>query len=412
MEVVYARCCGLDLHKRTVVACRVVPGPAGQPEKEVRTFGTMTAELLALGDWLQAAGVTHVAMESTGVYWKPIYNLLEEQFTLVLANAQHIKAVPGRKTDVKDSEWIADLLRHGLLQPSYVPDRPQRELRELTRYRTTLVRERSAELNRLEKTLEGANIKLAGVASSLGGRSARAMLEALVAGASDPGALAQLARGRLREKLPQLEQALRGHFQAHQRFLVAQQLAHLDYLDDAITRVSAEIAERLRPFDDVLTRLQTIPGVGRRGAEILLAELGTDLSRFRTAGQLAAWAGMAPGNYESAGKRRSGKTRKGSPYLRTLLVEAGQAAGRTKDTYLAAQYHRLAARRGKKRAALAVGHTILVIVYHLLTRGTCYEELGGRYFDERDRQAVERRLVRRLEALGHKVTLAPIDPAA
>jgi transposase len=412
MEVVYARCCGLDLHQRTVVACRIVPGPDGQPQKAIRTFGTMTAELLALGDWLQAAGVTHVAMESTGVLWKPIYNLLEEQFTLVLANAQHIQRVPGRKTDVKDSEWIADLLRHGLLRPSFVPARPQREVRELTRYRTTLVRERSAEITRLQKTLEGANIKLAGVASSLVGRSAREMLDALVAGERAPQALAQLARGRLREKRPQLEQALRGQFHAHQCFLVAQQLAHLDYLEEAIARVSAEIAERLRPFEDALTRLQTIPGVGRRGAEILLAEIGTDMSRFPTAAHLASWAGMAPGNHESAGKRRSGKTRKGSPYLRALLVEAGQAAGRTKDTYLAAQFHRLAARRGKKRAALAVGHTILVIAYHLLQRGTRYEELGGRYFEERDRQVIERRLVRRLEALGHKVTLEPRDPAA
>jgi transposase len=412
MEVVYARCCGLDLHKRTVVACRIVPGPDGQPEQEIRTFGTMTAELLALGDWLAAAGVTHVAMESTGVYWKPIYNLLEDQFTLLLVNAQHIQRVPGRKTDVKDSEWIADLLRHGLLRPSFVPARPQREVRELTRYRTTLVRERSAELNRLQKTLEGANIKRASVASSLGGRSAREMLDALVAGESDSQALAQLAQGRLRAKLPQLEQALQGSFGAHQRFLVAHQLAHLDYLDEAIAQVSGEIAERLRPLEDALTRLQPIPGVGRRGAEIILAEIGTDMSRFPTAGHLAAWTGMAPGNHESAGKRRSGKTRKGSPYLRALLVEAGQAAGRTNGTYLAAQYHRLAARRGKKRAALAVGHTILVISYHQLQRGTCYEELGGHYFDERDRQAVERRLVRRLEALGHTVTLEPRDPAA
>ena len=341
-----------------------------------------------------------------------MYNLLEDQFTLLLVNAQHIKAVPGRKTDVRDCEWIADLLRHGLLKPSFVPDRPQREQRELTRYRTTLVRERSAEVNRLQKTLEGANIKLAAVASDLRGRSAREMLEALVAGATEPAALAQLARGRLREKRAQVEQALVGRFGAHQRFLVAQHLAHLDYLDEAIEQVSAELRERLRPFDDALARLETLPGVARRGAEILVAEIGLDMSRFPTAAHLAAWAGMAPGNNESAGKRRSGKTRKGSPYLRTLLVEAGQAAGRTKDTYLAAQYHRLAARRGKKRAAVAVGHTLLVIVYHLLKRGTAYRELGGGYFDERDRQAVERRLVRRLEALGNKVTLEPSTPAA
>ena len=412
MEVVYPRCCGLDLHKRIVVACRIVPGLGGQPQKEIRTFSTMTADLLALADWLQAVGCTHVAMESTGVFWKPVYNLLEGQFTLLLVNAQHIKAVPGRKTDVKDCEWLADLLRHGLLKPSFVPDRAQRELRELTRYRTTLVGERSAEINRLQKTLEGANIKLAAVASSIVGKSAREMLDALVAGASDPAALAQLARGRLREKLPQLEQALQGQFAAHQRFLVAQQLAHLDYLDEAIERLSTEIAERLHPFEVTLTQLQTIPGVGRRAAEIIVAEMGTDISRFPSAGHLAAWAGMAPGNNESAGKRRSGKTRQGNPHLRTLLVETGQAAGRTKDTYLAAQYRRLAARRGQRRAAVAVGHTILGIIYYLLKRGTTYQELGGDYFDERDRQGVERRLVRRLEALGNKVTLEPADPAA
>ncbi len=412
MDVVYERCCGLDLHKRTVVACLIVPGPGGQPTKTIRTFGTMTADLLALADWLQATGCTQVAMESTGVFWKPVYNLLEGQFTLLLVNAHHIKAVPGRKTDVRDCEWLADLLRHGLLKPSFVPDRPQRELRELTRYRTTLVRERSAEVNRLQKTLEGANIKLAAVASSIVGKSAREMLDALVAGRTDPGALAQLARGRLREKLPQLEQALRGHFAAHQRFLVAQQLAHIDYLDEAIERLSAEIGERLRPFEETLTQLETIPGVGRRAAEIIVAEMGTDMSRFPSAAHLAAWAGMAPGNDESAGKRRSGKTRKGNPHLRTLLVETGQAAGRTKDTYLAAQYRRLAARRGQRRAAVAVGHTILGIIYYLLTRGTIYQELGGGYFDERDRQAVERRLVRRLEALGNNVILEPREPAA
>ena len=412
MDVVYERCCGLDLHKRTVVACLIVPGPRGKPQKEVRTFGTMTTDLLALADWLQAAQCTHVAMESTGVFWKPVYNLLEDQFTLLLVNAQHIKQVPGRKTDVKDCEWIADLLRHGLLRPSFVPDRPQRELRELTRYRTTLIQARSAEVNRLQKTLEGANIKLAAVASSVVGKSAREMLDALVGGATDPAALAQLARGRLREKLPQLEQALRGHFAAHQQFLVAQHLAHIDYLDEAIARLSLEIGERLCPFDEVLGRLETIPGVGRRAAEIVVAEMGTDLSRFPSVGHLDAWAGVAPGNNESAGKRRSGKTRKGNPHLRTLLVETGQAAGRTKDTYLAAQYRRLAARRGQRRAAMAVGHTILGIIYHLLKRGTTYQELGSGYFDERDRHAVERRLVRRLEALGNTVTLEPADPAA
>jgi transposase len=351
-------------------------------------------------------------MESTGVFWKPIYNLLEDRFTLLLVNAQHIKAVPGRKTDVRDCEWIADLLRHGLLRPSFVPDRPQRELRELTRYRTALVEERSAEVNRLQKTLEGANVKLAAVATDVLGRSGRQMLEALVAGQTDAPALAELARGRLRAKLPQLERALVGRVGAHQRFLVARQLAHIDALDALIGEVSAEIAERLRPFEDALVRLDTIPGVGRRAAQVLVAELGTELSRFPSAAHLASWAGMCPGNHESAGKRHSGKTRKGNPYVRAVLIEAGQAAGRTKGTYLAAQYHRLAARRGKKKAAVAVGHSILVRVYYLLTQGTTYQELGGNYFDERDRQAISRRLVRRLEELGFHVALEPATPAA
>jgi transposase len=412
MEVVYPRCCGLDLHKRTVVACLLTPGPRGKPTREVRTFGTMTDDLLALSDWLTAAGCTHVAMESTGVLWKPIFNLLEGNFELLLVNAHHVKAVPGRKTDVRDSEWLADLLRHGLLRASFVPDRPQRELRELTRYRTTLVRERSAEVNRLQKTLEGANIKLGAVASSLAGRSAREMIEGLLAGSPDPARLAGLARVRLREKLPELERALTGRVGPHQRFLLAQQLAHIDYLDAAIERVSAEIAERLRPFDETLTRLETIPGVGRRVAEIVAAELGLEVARFPSAAHLAAWVGLAPGNHESAGKRLSGTTRKGSPWLRTTLVEAAQAAARTKGTYLAAQYRRLAPRRGQKRAIVAVAHTILVIIYHLLRDQTTYRELGATSFDERERQDIERRLVRRLEALGNTVTLQPNDPAA
>ena len=412
MDVVYPRCCGLDLHRRTVVACLLTPGPRGKPTREVRTFGTMTDDLLALADWLTTAGCTHVAMESTGVLWKPIYNLLEGSFELLLVNAHHVKAVPGRKTDVRDAEWLADLLRHGLLRASFVPDRPQRELRELTRYRTTLVRERSAEVNRLQKTLEGDTIKLGAVASSLVGRSAREMIEGLVADGPDPARLADLARGRLREKLPELERALTGRVGPHQRFLLAQQLAHIDYLDAAVERVSAEIAERLRPEDETLARLATIPGVGRRIAEIIAAELGVDVTRFPSAGHLAAWAGVAPGNHESAGKRLSGKARKGSPWLRTALVEAAQAAARTKDTYLAAQYRRLAPRRGQKRAVVAVAHTILVIVYHLLRDQTTYRELGATYFDERERQEVERRLVRRLEALGNTVMLKPKDPAA
>jgi transposase len=409
MEVIYPRCCGLDLHKKRVVTCLIVPGPDGTPRKEVRTFGTMTEDLLALADWLAQAGCTHVAMESTGVYWKPVYNLLEGRFELLLVNARHMKAVPGRKTDVKDCEWLADLLRHGLLTASFVPDRPQRELRELTRYRTALVQERSAEINRLQKTLEGANIKLASVATDIMGTSGRQMLAALVEGTTDGAVLAQLAQGRLREKLPALEQALTGRMGVHQRFLLARQLAHISFLDEQIEQVSAEIAERLRPFQELIDRLDVIPGVGRRIAEVVIAEIGTDLTRFPTAGHLASWAGMCPGNNESAGNRKSGTTRKGSPWLRMALIEAAQAAARTRNTYLMAQYRRLAARRGRKKALVAVGHTILVIAYYLLTRQTDYQDLGGQYFDERDRQAVERRLVRRLEALGYKVSL---DPAA
>ena len=409
MAVVYPHCCGLDLHKKLVVACLIVPGPNGTPQKEVRTFGTMTAELLALADWLTTAGCTHVAMESTGVYWKPVWNLLEGQFALLLVNARHMKAMPGRKTDVKDCGWIAELLRHGLLTASFVPDRPQRELRELTRYRTALVQERSAEVNRLQKTLEGANIKLASVATDIMGTSGRQMLAALVAGATDGAALAQLAKGWLREKLPELEQALSGQMGTHQRFLLARQLAHITFLDEQIEQVSTEVAERLRPFQDVIDRLDTIPRVGRRVAEVLLAEISTDLTRFATAGHLASWAGMCPGNHESAGKRNSGTTREGSPWVRQALVEAAQAASRTRNTYLMAQYRRLAARRGRKKALVAVGHTILVIFYCLLTRPTLYHDLGPHYFDERDRRTFERRLVRRLEALGCKVSL---DPAA
>ena len=412
VEVLYERCCGLDVHQKTVMACLITPGRGGQPHKEIRTFGTMTADLLELADWLRAAACTQVAMEATGVYWQPIWNLLEEEFTLLLVNARHIKAVPGRKTDVKDCEWLADLLRHGLVRASFVPARPQRELRELTRYRTALVRERTAEINRLHKTLERANLKLGAVASKVLGLSGRQIVTALLAGTTDPAALAELAQGKLRAKRPQLERALVGTPGEHQRFLLAQQLAHIDFLDETLGEVSAEIAERLRPFDAALERLDAIPGVGRATAEVLLAEIGPDMSRFPSAAHLAAWAGMCPGNYESAGKRQKGKTRKGSKWLRAALLEAGQAAARTKETYLAAQYHRLVPRLGKKKAAVAVGHSILRSVYYLLQRGTTYQELGGSYFDARNREHLERRLVRRLEKLGFAVTLTPNHSAA
>lgn len=412
MEVVYERCCGLDVHKKVVVACLITPGSEGKPTKEIRSFGTMTADLLELSDWLLAAGCTQVAMESTGVYWKPIFNLLEDRFNLLLVNAQHIKAVPGKKTDVKDSEWIADLLRLGLLKGSFVPERAERELRELIRYRTSLVRERAAEVNRLQKTLEGANIKLASVVSDVTGVSARRLLAALLNGdETDTDHLASLVDPRLRDKLPDLERALAGHFAAHQRFLLARHLRHIGELDQLITEVSEEIGKRTAPFEVEIALLDTIPGVGRWTAEVILAEIGLDMSRFLTAGHLASWAGMCPGHHESAGKRKSGRTRKGSPWLRVSLTEAAYASGRGK-TYLSAQYHRLIARLGKKKAAVAVGHSILIIVYHVLTRHQPYTDLGSDYFERRNRDSLERRLIKRLEALGNQVTIKRIQPAA
>ena len=410
VEVTYSRCCGLDVHKKTVMACAITPGSDGQPRKEIREFGTMTEDLLALSDWLTALRVTHVAMESTGVYWKPIYNLLEATFELLLVNAQHIKMVPGRKTDVKDSEWIADLLRHGLLRSSFVPDRPHRELRELVRYRTSLIQEHSAEVNRLQAILEGANIKLAAVATDIQGVSAQAILRSLLDGCTDTRAMAQLAKGRMRAKIPQLERALTGSFGPHQRFLLPHLLAHLEFLEDTIARLNQEVTSRMAPCEADLERLDTIPGVNRRTAEVIVAEAGTDMSRFPTDGHFASWIGICPGNNESAGKRRSGKTRKGNKWLRAGLAEAGQAAGRTKDSYLGAQYRRLAGRRGKNRAALAVGHSIAVIAYHLLKDpNLTYTDLGPDYFLHHKRNAIMHHHVQQLVALGYRVTL---DPAA
>jgi transposase len=407
MDVIYACCCGLDIHKKTVVACLMTSAEGQPPLKEVRTFRTITAELLLLADWLQAAGCTHVAMESTGVYWRPVYNLLEGLFTLLVVNAQHIKAVPGRKTDVKDAEWIAELLRHGLLRGSFIPAKPQRQLRELTRHRTTLVQDRARVINRVQAVLEDANIKLASVVTDIRGVSARAMLEALIAGQRDVTALADLARGRLRPKRAELEEALQGYFTPHHSFLLTEYFSQMDYLDDAIERVSAVIAQRLTAEQEAIALLDTIPGISQRTAEILLAEIGTDMTRFPSAKHLASWAGMCPGHDESGGKRLSGKTRKGSRWLRQVLVEAAHVAAKTKQTYLAAQYKRIAARRGKKRALIALGHTILVIVYTLLTRKQPYQDLGAAYFDSLEQQRVERRLVRRLERLGYRVSLQP-----
>jgi len=381
-------------------------------EKEIRQFGTMTKELLGLMDWLVSEGCTHVAMESTGVYWKPVYNILEGQFELLVVNAQHLKAVPGRKTDVRDAEWIAELLAHGLLRGSFVPPPHVRELRELTRYRTSLIRDRARTMNRLQKVLEAANIKLANVVSDIDGVSARLMLERLVAGERDTEDLASLAKGRLKEKHAQLVEALSCRLQPHQSFLIAEHLAQIDYLEGAVERLSQQIEEKLRPFEQQIGWLDTVPGVNRRTAEVLLAETGGDMSRFASARHLTSWAGMCPGNNESAGKRLSGRTRKGSPWLRHCLVEAAHGAAHTKNKYLSSQYHRLAARRGKKKALMAVGHSILVITYHLLTRQQAYRDLGANYFDERDRQAVTKRCVNRLQKLGYQISLDKLQLAA
>ena len=385
MQVVYERCCGIDVHKRTVVACAIVPGPDGQPVKETRTFDTLTENLEALAGWLQGLGVTHVAMESTGVYWKPVYNLLDGRFAILVVNAEHIKALAGRKTDVQDAERIADLLRHGLLKGSFIPSAELRALRDLTRYRTKLGDERVSEINRVQKVLEDANIKLASVATDVMGVSGRAMLDQIVQGQADPAVLAELAKGRLRDKLDLLQKALSGRVQAHHRFMLAQHLSHIDFLDEAIDQLDQQIAEQMRPFAAALAAWDSLPGINQRIAEIVVAEIGADLAAVRGCGALASWAGMCPGNNESAGKRYSGKTRKGSPWLRRALVEAAHGAARTKHKYFQALYRRLAARRGKQRALIAVGHSLLVTGYYLITRQTKYEDLGGNYFDERDR---------------------------
>jgi transposase len=408
MHILYERCCGLDVHKKTVVACLICSGKSGRTDRQIRTFGTATADLLELAEWLHAEKCTHVAMESTGVYWKPIYNLLEGDLQVLVVNAHHLKTVPGRKTDVRDAEWIADLLRHGLLRASFIPPAPQRELRDLTRYRTSLVMDRSRILNRIQKLLEDANIKLGDVVSDITGVSARSMLEALIAGVSDAHELAGLARGRLKAKHEQLVKALQGRFTRHHAFVLGEHLSFLDYLDEAIGRVSSEIEARMTHHRSEVDLLDSIPGISPRTASLLLAEVGPDMTRFPSARHLASWAGMCPGNNESAGKRYSGQTRKGNKWLRQALMEAAHGAIRTKDTYLTAQYRRLAARRGKKRALVAVAHSILTIVYYVLTRREPYRELGGNYFDERDRKAVERRLVARLEHLGNHVSLQPV----
>ncbi len=405
MDVVHSRCAGLDVHQATVVATVRVPAERGGRRVVTETFGAMTADLLTLRDWLQAFGVTHVALESTGVYWKPVYYVLEEAFALLLINMQELKHVPGRKTDVQDSEWLAQLLECGLLKASFVPPPEIRELRDLTRYRGQQARDRTQEANRLYKVLEDAGVKLTSVVSDVMGASGRAMLAALVKGTTDVTVLADLAQGKLRKKLPELRRALEGRFRPHHAFLIEQILAKIDFLDETIQRLTAELDRRLGPFESTLVALDTIPGIDRKTATIIVAETGGDMSRFPSAAHLCSWAAMCPGQNESAGKRRSGKTRKGNPYLRTALIQSALAATRKKNSALQARYHRVKRHGGHKKAVVAVGHQMLEIAYYLMRDGGSYEELGADYLDRRHSERAARRHVRQLEALGFQVTI-------
>lgn len=412
MDVLIERCAGLDVHRDTVMACVRFPGEGGERRQEIHEFGTTTAELLALRDWLAARGITVVGMESTGVYWKPVFYLLEDGFETQLLNPRHLKNVPGRKTDVKDAEWIAQLVEHGLVRPSFVPPKPIRELRNLTRYRKAQIEERVREAQRLDKILQDAGVKLSSVATNILGVSGRAMLKALVEGTTDPGVLAELARGRLRAKIPALKEALTGRFGSHHALIVGTILSKLEFLEEVIDHLSAEISEVIAPFGPQVELLETIPGVDRRSAESIIAEIGVDMAQFGSSARLASWAGMCPGNNESAGKHRSGKTRKGSKWLRTTLTESAKAAARSKGTYFCAQHARLKGRRGPGKATIAVGHSILVVAYHVLDRGLPYEDLGADYFLRRhDPKRHAAKLVRQLQAIGYEVNIQPVEAA-
>jgi transposase len=442
LPIIYKRVAGLDVHKKTVVATRMRVTAQDTAERETVTFETTTPDLLKLHDWLLEWSLSHVAMESTGDYWKPVYNILEDSLEVLVVNAQHVHRVPGRKTDAGDSEWLAELMMHGMLSASFIPPKPQRVLRELTRYRKTVIEERTRLVNRVQKLLEGANIKLSSVATDIMGVSARAMLAELVAGQTDVTLMADLARGRMRTKIPALQKALTGFVQPHHRFLLAQQLAHIDFLDEEIEDLNTEIGRQLeamsnpssggdagadaeRPlgtsdgadtqapltWQEATALVDTVPGIDQRAAEGILAEIGLDMSRFPTDKHLASWSGRAPGNDESAGKHFSGRRPKGNKALSSLLTQVAHAAARTKGTFLNARYHRLAARRGKKRAIGAISHSIVVAIWHILTYRQPYRELGGDYYDHRKTEVQISYLVRRLEKLTGGTVSVELQPA-
>jgi transposase len=411
MRVIYERCAAIDVHKKTAVTTVMITQADGSVQEHVRTFSTMTADVLALDDWLRSHRVEVIAMESTGVYWRPVFNILEEGRTIILVNAQHMKAVPGRKTDVKDSQWLADLLRHGLLKASFIPPKPIRELRDLLRYRKTLVQERAQEVNRLQKVLETANVKLAAVATDVLGKSGRAMLEALLGGEQDPEVLAELARGRLRAKLPELRKALDGRLQPHHRILITRILAHIDFLEESLLQLQREIEQYLLPFEEAMSLIQGVTGIGETAAASIIAEIGTDMSRFASDKHIASWAGVCPGNKQSGGKRLSGHITKGNTYLRAILCEVAWAIAHTKDNYLSAFFHRIARRHGKQKAILALAHKVLVIIYHILRTKKPYADLGAEYFAQRDQERIQRHHIHRLEQLGYTVTLTPKEVA-
>jgi transposase len=412
MQVVYARCAGLDVHQKTVSACVQVCEPDGKKRKQIRAFGSFTGDLLGLADWLREQGVTHVAMEATGVYWRPVWAVLEGQFEQLLINPQHIKAVPGRKTDAKDCEWTADLLQHGLLKGSFVPPTPIQDLRDLTRYRVELRQSQSRVANRIQKLLEQANLKLGSVASNTLGVSGRQMLEAIVAGEDKAEQLALLARGKLKNKIPQLVQALEGRVRAHHRFLLSEFLEEWDWFEQRIERLEAEIDRQIGPFEQSLALWQTMPGIDHVTACSLVAEIGVNMNQFPTPQHLASWAAICPGNHESAGKRKSGKTRDGNKWLRRTLCQAAWAVSRKKNCYLSSQFKRIAARRGPKRALMAVAHTMLVIGYHMLKIGQGYRELGGNYLEQINKDQLQRYFTKRLQKLGFKVSVEPSLEAA